>query len=94
MCVCVYIYIFFLTQTFTLYLPCHTELRLSRPFYSSKKYLEYRNRESTEVFIHSWEEKTVTLGLGVTKSSLTFTLILNEAQTEILFQGKYGDCFL
>lgn len=38
---------------------------------------------SKEVFIHSWEEKTVTLELGVTKSSLTFTLTLNEAQTEI-----------
>ena len=46
------------------------------------------------MFIHSWEEKTVTLELGVTKSSLTFTLTLNEAQTEILFQGKYGDYFL
>ena len=47
MCVCVCIYIY-LTQTSTLYLPGHTELRLSRPFYSSKKYLEYRNRQSKE----------------------------------------------
>lgn len=46
------------------------------------------------MFIHSWEERTVTLELGVTKSSLAFTLTLNEAQTEILFQGKYGDYFL
>ena len=45
MSVCIYIY---LTQTSTLYLSGHTELRLSRPFYSSKKYLEYRTRQSKE----------------------------------------------
>ena len=36
------------------------------------------DKGSMEVFIHSWEDNTVTLELGVTMSSLTFNLTFNE----------------